>query len=153
MRSGDNQFLNIYTTVNETTHRIYTLMHDPQYRLAIAWQNSAYNQPPHPGFYLGDGMSAAPTPYIQLVNAITTPVSDQTVPAIAVDVFPNPSQKTFLIRANGSFTFHIYDINGILQQHGLAVNQIETGARLAAGVYFVKVTAKKQQSTIKIIKQ
>jgi len=27
------------------------LMHDPQYRLAIAWQNVSYNQPPHPGFY------------------------------------------------------------------------------------------------------
>lgn len=153
MRSGDNQFLNIYTTVNETTHRIYTLMHDPQYRLAIAWQNAAYNQPPHPGFYLGDGMSAAPTPNIQLVNAITTPVSDQTVSAITVDVFPNPSVKTFFIRANGSFRFHIYDVNGKLQQQGLAVNQIETGAGLTAGVYFVKVTAKKQQTTIKIIKQ
>jgi rhamnogalacturonan endolyase len=153
LRSTDQQFLNIYTTVNETTHRIYTLMHDPQYRLAIAWQNAAYNQPPHPGFYLGDGMSAAPTPNIQLVNAITTPVSDQTVSAITVDVFPNPSVKTFFIRANGSFSFHIYDVNGKLQQQGLAVNQIETGAGLAAGVYFVKVTAKKQQTTIKIIKQ
>jgi acetylornithine deacetylase/succinyl-diaminopimelate desuccinylase-like protein len=27
---------------------------DPQYRLAVAWQNVAYNQPPHPGFYLGE---------------------------------------------------------------------------------------------------
>lgn len=153
LRSTDQQFLNIYTTVNETTHRIYTLMHDPQYRLAIAWQNAAYNQPPHPGFYLGDGMSAAPTPNIQLVNAITTPVSDQTVSAITVDVFPNPSVKTFFIRANGIFSFHIYDVNGKLQQQGSAINQIETGAALAAGVYFVKVSAKKQQTTIKIIKQ
>ena len=32
-----------------------TLMHDPQYRLAVAWQNVGYNQPPHPGFFLGDG--------------------------------------------------------------------------------------------------
>jgi hypothetical protein len=32
-------------------------MHDPIYRLAIAWQNVAYNQPPHPGFFLGDGMA------------------------------------------------------------------------------------------------
>jgi rhamnogalacturonan endolyase len=42
-------------------------MHDPQYRVAIAWQNSAYNQPPHPGFYLGTGMSEAPKPNIFLV--------------------------------------------------------------------------------------
>jgi hypothetical protein len=39
-------------------------MHDPQYRVAIAWQNTGYNQPPHPGFYLGDGMYRPPTPLI-----------------------------------------------------------------------------------------
>lgn len=39
-----------------TVHRFVLLMHDPQYCLAIAWQNVAYNQPPHPGFYLGAGM-------------------------------------------------------------------------------------------------
>jgi rhamnogalacturonan endolyase len=35
-------------------------MHDPQYRLAVAWQNAGYNQPPHPGYYLGEGMSPPP---------------------------------------------------------------------------------------------
>jgi rhamnogalacturonan endolyase len=30
-------------------------MQDPQYRLAVAWQNVGYNQPPHPGIYLGEG--------------------------------------------------------------------------------------------------
>jgi hypothetical protein len=29
-------------------------MQDPLYRLAVAWQNVAYNQPPQPGFYLGE---------------------------------------------------------------------------------------------------
>ena len=153
MRSGDNQFLNIYTTTNSTTHRIYTLMHDPQYRMAIAWQNGAYNQPPHPGFYLGDGMNTPPVPNIQLVENITTPVSNVQREGIAVNVYPNPSVKTFRIKANGSFTFHIYDANGKLQQQGSAINQIETGAQLGAGIYFVKVMAKKQTATIKIIKQ
>lgn len=153
LRSTDQQFLNIYTTVNETTHRIYTLMHDPQYRTAIAWQNGAYNQPPHPGFYLGDGMNTPPVPNIQLVETITTPVTNLQQQVITVDVFPNPSAKTFRIKANGSFSFHIYDAGGKLQQQGTAVNQIETGAQLGAGIYFVKVMAKKQTATIKIIKQ
>jgi len=48
--------LRIFTTIIPTDYRLVTLMHDPQYRLAIAWQNVAYNQPPHPGFYLGSGM-------------------------------------------------------------------------------------------------
>jgi hypothetical protein len=39
-------------------------MHDLTYRLAIAWQNVAYNQPPHPGFFLGTGMQAPPRPNI-----------------------------------------------------------------------------------------
>ena len=35
-------------------------MHDPQYRCAIAWQNTCYNQPPHPGFFLGHDMRPQP---------------------------------------------------------------------------------------------
>lgn len=57
IRSEDNQSLRIYTTTIPTEHRLYTLMHDPVYRLSIAWQNVAYNQPPHTGFYLGTGMT------------------------------------------------------------------------------------------------
>jgi rhamnogalacturonan endolyase len=39
-------------------------MHDRQYRIAIAWQNVGYNQPPHPQFFLGDGMKVPPRPSI-----------------------------------------------------------------------------------------
>ncbi len=68
-RTTDNQELRIYSTTIPTQHRLYTLMHDPQYRLAVAWQNVGYNQPPHPGFFLGDGMKPAPRP-----NIVTVPV-------------------------------------------------------------------------------
>ena len=30
----------------------------------IAWQNTAYNQPPHPSFFIGNGMSTPPQPNI-----------------------------------------------------------------------------------------
>ena len=59
-KTTDSTALHIYTTVIPATNRFYTLMHDPQYREAIAWQNVAYNQPPHPGFYLGYGMAKPP---------------------------------------------------------------------------------------------
>ena len=59
LRTTGNNALRIYTTTNVATNRIYTLLHDPQYRVAIAWQNTAYNQPPHPSFFIGDGMSDA----------------------------------------------------------------------------------------------
>lgn len=67
-RTNDNQNLRIYTTTIPTTHRIYTLMHDPQYRLAIATQNVGYNQPPNTSFFLGTGMKKAPKPNIVLVK-------------------------------------------------------------------------------------
>jgi hypothetical protein len=67
-RGTDNKFLRLYTTNVPTTYRIFTLMHDPQYRLAVAWQVCTYNQPPHPGFYLGTGMTYPPaSPNIVLV--------------------------------------------------------------------------------------
>jgi rhamnogalacturonan endolyase len=66
-RETDNSALRIYTTTNLTERRIYTLMHDPQYRSAISWQNVAYNQPPHPSFHIGAGMAAPPTPDIRVI--------------------------------------------------------------------------------------
>jgi hypothetical protein len=67
-RTADNDALRVYATPHETDHRLPTLMHDPQYRCAIAWQNVAYNQPPHPSFFLGVGMDAPPEPDIELVG-------------------------------------------------------------------------------------
>ena len=64
-KEGDE--MRIYSTTIPTTHRMYTLMHDPQYRLSIAWQNVGYNQPPHTGFYMGYGMKKAPKPNIKLI--------------------------------------------------------------------------------------
>jgi rhamnogalacturonan endolyase len=59
-RSAANNELRIYTTTIPSTNRFYTLMHDPQYRCAIAWQNTGYNQPPHPGFNIGPDMYPQP---------------------------------------------------------------------------------------------
>lgn len=67
LRSEDNSELRIYSTTIPTTIRQYTLMHDPQYRLSVAWQNIGYNQPPHTGFYMGYGMKPAPKPNVVLV--------------------------------------------------------------------------------------
>jgi large repetitive protein len=63
-RADDSSEMRIYSTTAPTEHRIRTLMHDPNYRLAIAWQNVGYNQPPHPSFYLGVGMTTPLAPSI-----------------------------------------------------------------------------------------
>ena len=56
----DNRSLRLYSTPIPTSHRLRTLMNDRQYRLSIAWQNVAYNKPPHPSFFLGHGMESRP---------------------------------------------------------------------------------------------
>ncbi|HXG48243.1 MAG TPA: rhamnogalacturonan lyase [Methylomirabilota bacterium] len=67
-RTPDNRELHLYTTTVPTSHRLVTLMHDPQYRLSVAWQNAGYNQPPHPGFFLGEGMKSPPRPALNIAN-------------------------------------------------------------------------------------
>jgi rhamnogalacturonan endolyase len=67
-RTADNKELRIYTTVIPTEHRLYTLMHDPQYRESIALQNVDYNQPPWTSFFLGYDMKTPPKPNIVLVT-------------------------------------------------------------------------------------
>jgi rhamnogalacturonan endolyase len=67
-RGGDNASLLLYTTTIPTEYKLFTLMHDPVYRLGIAWQNVVYNQPPHLGFYIGDGLKNVPVPNIEMVK-------------------------------------------------------------------------------------
>ncbi len=66
-RTRDNKELRIYLSAIPTEHRLFTLAHDPQYRLSVAWQNVGYNQPTQPGFYLGDGMKL-PQPQPRIVT-------------------------------------------------------------------------------------
>ncbi len=57
-RTEDSNELRIYVSTIPTEHRINCLMEDMPYRLSMATQNVAYNQPPHTGFYLGPDKSA-----------------------------------------------------------------------------------------------
>ncbi|MCA9236400.1 MAG: hypothetical protein KDA44_13080 [Planctomycetales bacterium] len=72
-RRSDNTALEIFSTVIPATNRLVTLMHDTQYRSAIAWQNAGYNQPPHPSFFLGAGMATPPAPNVYAVDANAVP--------------------------------------------------------------------------------
>jgi rhamnogalacturonan endolyase len=69
-KADDGNSLHIYTTSIPTRHRLYTLMHDPQYRLSIAWQNVGYNQPPHLSYYVGEDMKKVPPPVIGFAPTI-----------------------------------------------------------------------------------
>lgn len=91
-RSFNNKELRIYTTTDSTDYRIPTLMHDSMYRVSISAQNSAYNQPPHPSFFLGDGMTLPrPMPELYLAGideppaAVVMTGAESAVPAIATE--------------------------------------------------------------------
>ena len=61
-RRSDNTALQVWSTTIDSSRRLPTLMHDLQYREAVAWQNTYYNQPPHPSYFIGAGMGDAPLP-------------------------------------------------------------------------------------------
>ncbi|MFM9699566.1 rhamnogalacturonan lyase [Streptomyces europaeiscabiei] len=63
-RTSGNTALRIYSTPIETSTKITTLLHDPMYRTGLAWQNTAYNQPPHTSFFIGHNMPTAPRPTV-----------------------------------------------------------------------------------------
>ena len=71
--STDPSTITIFQTPVTTPHRLYTLMHDPQYRVSVAWQNVAYNQPPHASYYLPDMVKSLKQPSIFVVGEDPTP--------------------------------------------------------------------------------
>jgi hypothetical protein len=52
VRTADSSAIRMYLSTEVTGHKMYTLMHDAQYRAEVARQQTAYNQPAYPGFYL-----------------------------------------------------------------------------------------------------
>ena len=65
-RETGNAALRIYTTTDLTARRLFTLMHDPQYRMQVSSEQTGFNQPPHTSFHLGSGMVDPPKPDIHV---------------------------------------------------------------------------------------
>lgn len=127
-RNTDSTELRIYTTTSVTDTRLRTLMHDPIYRLGVAWQNTGYNQPPHTSFYLGTGMEKPPAPRLTVVNE---PVSS--VPPTTTDTAPagwvnHDVTVTLTARDNGSGVGGTYyTVNGGAEQKGTSVTLTNEG--------------------------
>lgn len=56
LRKEDNTAIRIYSNAEITNHKLFTLMHDVQYRVGVAWQNNCYNQPGYTKFYYASDM-------------------------------------------------------------------------------------------------
>ena len=62
VRTADSSALRIFLSTEVTHHKLYTLMHDPQYRAEVARQNTAYNQPAYTDFYFASDMDFGNVP-------------------------------------------------------------------------------------------
>lgn len=56
LRTTDSSAIRIYTNTDITHHKLFTPMHDVQYRCGVAWQNNCYNQPGYTSFYYASDM-------------------------------------------------------------------------------------------------
>jgi MYXO-CTERM domain-containing protein len=63
LENTTSKTLRIYTTTIPTDKRIYTLMHDPEYRNSM--NEKGYQQSRMVDYYLGDGMTDPPRPNIK----------------------------------------------------------------------------------------
>ncbi len=103
LRETDSAALRIYTSTAPTAHRIPTLMHDRQYRLSIAWQNVAYNQPPHTSFYIGASMEPPPVP--DIVTSLDT-LLGPAAPVITAISDDTGSSSTDFITSDTTLVLH-----------------------------------------------
>ncbi|MGP4115260.1 rhamnogalacturonan lyase [Streptomyces sp. 4N509B] len=64
VRTADSSAIRIHVSTEVTEHKLYTLMHDPQYRADVARQQTSYNQPAYTSFYLASDtdFSRVPVP-------------------------------------------------------------------------------------------
>ncbi|MBR5749862.1 MAG: rhamnogalacturonan lyase [Prevotella sp.] len=108
--ANDNATLNIFTTNIPTTYRVPTLMHDHTYRMGICWQNTAYNQPPHLGYYLPDyidgkltGIESIKT-NTQTEESVIYDLSGRRLPTSDLNILPKGiyiiKQGTIIIKFN-----------------------------------------------------
>ncbi|WP_367128373.1 rhamnogalacturonan lyase [Saccharothrix sp. HUAS TT1] len=62
VRTADSSALRVHLSTEVTGHKLYTLMHDPQYRVDVARQQTTYNQPAYTGFHLASDVDWAEVP-------------------------------------------------------------------------------------------
>ncbi|MFT3739335.1 MAG: rhamnogalacturonan lyase [Breznakibacter sp.] len=151
--SADSSQLRIYTTTIPTSYRLFTPMHDAVYRLGIAWQNVAYNQPPHLGFYIGGGLDNVSQPDIATIRydrgttAVANRESGRAIIYSSLGMLGVKSSETIS-------KVEIYSVSGVLLHAGTQVNHTEFSCPLPENgkLFIVKVKTLSGTQTGKIIR-
>ncbi|MBF8189599.1 rhamnogalacturonan lyase [Nonomuraea sp. K274] len=61
-RTTDSSAIRVFLSTELTDRKLYTLMHDAKYRVDVARQQTGYNQPAYPSFYLGSDIDWSRVP-------------------------------------------------------------------------------------------
>ncbi|KAA9089604.1 rhamnogalacturonan lyase family protein [Microbacterium radiodurans] len=140
VRTADSSALRIYISTELTEHKLYTLMHDPQYRAEVARQQTTYNQPSYTSFYLASDMDFGGVP----LRPAAAPVA---APGIGVDSGGvNVTWKAAEQDAGGPVTGYVVTLTGadgavVAEQTVGAEARRASFAGLAAGRYRASVVA------------
>ncbi|MCR4644659.1 MAG: RICIN domain-containing protein [Oscillospiraceae bacterium] len=133
VRKADGTGIRIYTTTYDTDYRVQCLMHDPQYRMQVSSQNTAYNQPPHTSFFLGTGYDMPARPKCTVLGGTAAPVTKQ---GAVLD-----TTNTYRIKnVNSGLYLEVADSkaeNGANVQQGASGANLWTVAQAADGYYYV----------------
>ena len=81
--TSDGTALRVFSTTDTTDYKIKTLMQDPVYRSGVAAEQTAYNQPPHVGFYMGKEVFDTRT--LTSIAVTTQPTKTSYVPGESFD--------------------------------------------------------------------
>lgn len=81
--TSDGTALRVFSTTSTTDYKIKTLMQDPVYRSGVAAEQTAYNQPPHVGFYMGK--EVFDTRKITSITVTTQPTRTSYIPGESFD--------------------------------------------------------------------
>ena len=105
-----------------TNTKLRTLMHDPIYRLGVAWQNTGYNQPPHTSFYLGAGMEEPAAPHLTIVNQPAPAIPPTTTDDAPTGWVNKDVTVTLTVSDNGSGVGGTYYmVDGGAEQQGTSI--------------------------------
>ncbi len=150
--TADSSKIQIYSTTTSTTNRLFTLMHDPVYRLGVAWQNAAYNQPPHLGFYIGSGLANVRVPDITLVKYSSVPVGIQLPVQKEIQVWGN--NDGLMIQAPIKIqSVSVYSATGLLlrQDNNIESAECQLHFPLKNQLLIIRVKTNNGTQTCKII--
>ncbi|MCF7805915.1 MAG: T9SS type A sorting domain-containing protein [Candidatus Marinimicrobia bacterium] len=163
-RNENNTQLRLYTTTDPSDVRRYTLMHDPVYRLGIAWQNVAYNQPPHVSYYMPDSSSQPNIIYPDEYVGITPEQggTGSVIKDFNLRNYPNPfNPKTtisFTLQKSQTVNLAVYTLQGKMvktlaegQKSAGSYRVTFDGSNLASGIYFYRLQTRDKIVTKKMM--